>query len=321
MNVRFGILGLGHISSRFARVLKTVEEVELTAVASRDPSRTAEFALKFGAKRACGDYLTLLNDPEVDVVYIGLTTNLHYEIARLCLQHNKAVLCEKPLVTTQQEALKLVSLAEKNRTLLMEAMWTRCMPAFQQARKWIKSGSIGQVKLITANFCFNNPYDPVSRLYNPQLAGGSLFDVGVYPLDFASGLLDEYPQQVQGLARITPSDVDAAASLSLSFPGGALASLNSAIDVKAAEEAGVYGTGGHLLLDNCYGPKVCTSFDPNGKQVGRFIDPEPEGFAHQIRHCADLYRRGELQSDLIPWQDSIACAGIFDKLRKQWGLI
>ena len=322
MNVRFGILGLGHISTRFASVLKTVEGVELGGVAAREPSRATAFAREFGAKRACRNYLELIEDPDVDIVYIGLTTNLHYEFARLCLEHKKAVMCEKPLVTTEKEALELTSLAEKNHTLLMEAMWTRCLPAFQCARKWVKEGRIGAVRLITANFCFNlGFYDPAARFYDPKLAGGSLFDVGVYLLDFASGILDEYPQQVQGLARITPSHVDAAASLSLIYPGGALASLNCAVDVRAAEETAIHGSQGRILLENCYGPKTCALFDEKGELLERFEDPEPDGFAHQIRHAADLFRRGELQSDLIPWQDSIACARTFDELRRQWGLI
>ncbi len=321
MAIRFGILGLGHISTRFASVLNTLEDVELAAVASRDLARSTNFAQEYGAKRACRDYLELIEDPDVEIVYIGLTTNLHYETTRLCLEHHKAVLCEKPLVTTRAQAEELATLAEKNHTLLMEAMWTRCLPAFQQARKWVKAGRISQVKLITANFCFNSPYNPVDRLYDPQQAGGSLFDVGVYPLDFASGILDEYPQQVHGLARLTPNGVDAAASLSLNFPSGALASLNCAMDVQAGEEAVIYGSTGRIALENCYGAKTCTLYDENGNVVEHFEDPEPDGFAHQIRHVADLFRRGELQSDLIPWRDTIQCAGTFDLLRKRWGLI
>lgn len=322
MNVRFGILGLGHISTRFASVLNTVAGVELAAVAARDPSRAEQFARQFGARKACQDYLELMRDPDVDVIYIGLTTNLHYEFTKLCLEHHKAVLCEKPLVTTRAQAEELATLAQKNHTLLMEAMWTRCLPAFQQAHAWVKAGRIGSVRLITANFCFNlGFYDPAVRFFDPQLAGGSLFDVGVYLLDFASGILGEYPGQVQGLARLTPSRVDAAASLSLSFPGGALASLNCAVDVQAEEQAAIYGSGGRIVLENCYGPKTCSMYDEKGELVKRFEDPEPDGFAHQVRHAADLFRRGELQSNLIPWQDSIQCAGYFDLLRNEWGLI
>lgn len=322
MNVRFGILGLGQISTRFATVLNTVEGVELAAVAARDAEKAARFARDFGASKACRDYLELIRDPDVDIVYIGLTTNLHYEYTRLCLENHKAVLCEKPLVTTRAQAEELAALAEKNQTLLMEAMWTRCLPAFQQARQWVKAGRIGAVRLITANFCFNlGFYDPAARFYDPNLAGGSLFDVGVYLLDFASGVLDEYPQQVQGLARLTPSRVDAAASLSLSFPGGALASLNCAMDVQAGEEAAIYGSTGRIVLENCYGLKTCSLYNDQGILLERFEDHEPDGFAHQVRHAADQFRRGEIQSNLIPWQDSIQCAGYFDLLRQQWGLI
>jgi predicted dehydrogenase len=321
MNVRFGIVGLGSISNRFATVLNEVDGVELTAVASRDQARTDAFAQKFGAKKARQSYLDVITDDNVDIIYVGLTHNFHYGIIKLCLEHHKAVLCEKPLVTTQKDARELVALAGTNQILLMEALWTRCMPAYQKAREWVRQGRIGQVKLITANFCYKKDYDPNNRQFNPKLAGGSLFDVGVYPIDFATGILAEYPENVTGLAKISPSGVDESSVLSLSFAGGALASLTCGFNVRATGDAIVYGTQGRLVLDNCFGPQKCTLYDGSNSLVERFEEPVPDGFIYQIRHCADLFRHGRLESDLIPWQDTIACAEIFDTLRTQWGLM
>lgn len=320
MTVKFGLIGLGEITTRFARVLNTVKGVELAAVASRDLERTQRFAREFGAKKAHVSYQDLLEDKEIDVVYIGLTHNFHYEFTKKCLDLHKPVLCEKPLVTNRKQAEELVNLAKANNTLLMEALWTRCMPAFRKAQEWVASGKIGQVKLITANFCYRAPYDPHHRIYNKETAGGSLFDVGIYPIDFATGILQEYPQNVVGSALIAPNGVDESAAFSLQFASGALANLACGFNVRAMEETTIYGTAGRLVLDNCFGPQTCVRQDEKGRQIEKFSEKVPDGFVYEIRHCADLVQQGKIESDLIPWQDTIASAGIFDTLNKQWGI-
>jgi predicted dehydrogenase len=257
MTVKFGLIGLGVISRRFAHVLNTVKDTELYAVASRDPSRTRDFAREFNAKKVCGNYQEVIEDKEVDVVYIGLTHNFHYEFVKKCLEAHKPVLCEKPFVTNQKDAEELVSLARKNQTFLMEAMWTRCMPAYQKAQAWVKAGKIGQVKLINANFCFRLPYDPNHRLYSKETAGGSLYDVGIYPIDFAIGIMQEHPQSVSGSALFAPNGVDESAAFSMKFGSGALASLACGFNVRAMEEATIYGTSGRIVLENCFGPQTC----------------------------------------------------------------
>jgi predicted dehydrogenase len=321
MNIKFGIIGLGKISSRFAKVLNTVEGVELAAVASRDLERTKNFARQFESHKACATYEEVINNPDVDVVYIGLTHNLHYEFAKMCLEAHKPVLCEKPFVTTQKLAVELVNLAKKNNTFLMEAMWTRCMPAYLKAQEWIKFGRIGQVKLITANFSYRIPYDPFNRIFNKETEGGSLYDVGIYPIDFATGIIGEPPQSVTGSVQFAPNGVDEAAAFSMKFAGGALANLACGFNVTAMEEAYIYGTQGRIVLENCFGPQTAILCDEHGKEIEKFKKPVPDGFEHQIRHCADLLRAGKIESNLIPWEDTIASAAIFDALNRQWGII
>ena len=320
MNVKFGIVGPGRISSRFAKVLNTMEGVELVSVASTDQSRADAFAAKFGVKKAYHNYLDVITDKDVDIIYVGLTHNFHYGVVKLCLEHHKAVLCEKPLVITQQDAEELTALAAKNKTLLMEAMWTRCLPAFLKAKEWVKAGRIGQVKLITANFCYQKEYDPDNRQFNPKLAGGGLYDVGIYPINFAAGILAEYPDEVNGLAKISPSGVDELSVISMSFPGSALAYLACGFTVEAKDEAVIYGTGGHIVIENCFGPQKCDLYNKEGRLIEQFFEPVADGFAYEIRHCADLFLQGKVESDLIPWQDTINCTGIFDTLMKQWKL-
>ena len=321
MTVKFGIIGLGKISNRFAAALNTVPHVKLVSVASRDQAKSDAFAKKYGAKSAYADYMEVIHDPDVDVIYVGLINNLHFEITRQCLENRKPVLCEKPLVTTEHQAQQLINLARENSTFLMEALWTRCMPAFRQAKAWVKSGKIGQVRLITANFSYMATQDEKNRQFNAGLEGGSLFDVGVYPIDFATGILEEAPTAVTGLAEISHSGVDQAASFSMSFASGAMASLNSGFMVNAKGEAVIYGTRGRITLDNCYGPKQCGRYDEKDQLVERFEEPVPDGFVYQIAHCAELIRAGKLESDLIPWKDTLTSARIFDTLNRQWGLL
>jgi len=320
LTVKYGIIGLGQISRRFASALNTVKGMELTAVASRDVSRTEVFAREFGAKKVHASYQDLIEDNEVDVVYIGLTHNLHFEFTKKCLEMHKPVLCEKPLVTNQKDAEELTALAKNRQTLLIEAMWTRCMPAYQKAQEWVKSGKIGQVKLITANFCYRAPYDPNHRIYNRETAGGSLYDVGIYPIDFSIGIMKEYPQSVSGSALIAPNGVDESAAFSMRFGSGALANLACGFNVRAMEEAIIYGTTGRIILDNCYGPQTCFRYDENLKLKEKFSERVRDGFVYEIRHCADLLEKGKIESDLIPWQDTIVSAGVFDSLNKQWGI-
>lgn len=320
MNIRFGLIGLGVITSRFAKVINTVDGVEITAVASRDLSRSTAFARKFKAKTVATSYEDVINDPDVDVVYIGLTHNFHYEFTKRCLEQHKSVICEKPLVTNKKQAFELVNLAKENHTLLMEALWTRSMPAFRKAREWINGGKIGQVKLITANFNYYAPYDPNHRLFSKETDGGSLYDVGVYPIAFSTGILNEHPKSVTGSAMIAPNGVDESAAFSLQFASGALASLTCGFNTNAMDEAFIYGTTGRIVLENCFGPQYAKLFDENGMVIEDFNEPVEDGFVYQIRHCADLIRQGKIESDLIPWTDTVASAAVFDELMHLWGI-
>jgi predicted dehydrogenase len=320
MDLRFGIIGLGGIAERFAKVLSSAEGASLAAVASRDRARSEAFARKYGAAKAHDGYLDLILDPEVDAVYIALTHNLHYEYAKACLENGKALLCEKPLVTTRADAESLAAISRSRGLLLMEAMWTRCLPAVRKAKAWVEEGRIGSVKLIEAAFCSKAPYDPKSRLFDPKLAGGGLFDLGVYPIEFATGILGEDPTAVSGAASIGETGVDCFASMSLGFPGGAVASLACGLTARAPLDARVCGDSGSIVVYDFYGSRKCELLDAAGKREEVFEGDFEDGFIFEIEHFIALYRAGRIESDLIPLSDSIACAGVFDTLMSQWGL-
>ncbi|HEX2925466.1 MAG TPA: Gfo/Idh/MocA family oxidoreductase [Ruminiclostridium sp.] len=318
MSVRYGIIGLGGIANRFAGVLKTDEGSELTAVASSNRERAAAFALKYNAKKVCDSYLDLIRDKDVDAVYIALTHNFHYEIVKKCLENGKAVICEKPLVTNKKDAEELAALSREKKVLLMEAMWTRFLPPVQKAKEWVSAGKIGDVRLIDAAFCFNAPFDPESRIFNPKLAGGGLYDTGVYVIEFTTGILGEDPEKVSGLATICETGVDDFAVINMSFRSGALAMLSCGTRANAGKDARIYGTKGSIVVYEFFTSRKCELYDNKNNLVETFEDNFEDGFIFQIRHFNKLFQSGKLESDIIPLKDTIVCAGIFDQLLKQW---
>lgn len=320
MTIKFGILGLGSIAGRFARVLNSLDDAELVAVAPRDQHRADDFAKKFGAARSYGNYLDLLRDKSVEAVYVAVTHNFHFDLVKMSLDHQKAVLCEKPLTPTLHEAQTLVDLANEKNILLMEAMWTRCLPAYRKAKEWIANEKIGQVRMISAQFHHIIPFEPKNRFYNPALAGGSLFDLGVYPIEFSTGLIGANPLYAVGQASIGQTGVDEMAAFSLQFPNRAMANLSCGFAVEAEDCANVYGTQGRIVLDNCFRTRHVQCFDTEGYLVDEFTGPDADGFEFQIVHFAELYNKGKKESDLIPWADTLACATVFDQLQAQWGL-
>lgn len=320
MNVRFGIIGPGGIANRFASVLAAADGVELYAVASSDENRASEFARKHHAVKACRSYAELVRDKDVDVVYIGLTHNFHYDIIKLCLNSGKGVICEKPMVLHKGEAQELAALSREKNVLLMEAMWSRFTPAFLKAKEWVQNNRIGQVRLVNASFCFNFPFDPKHRLYNPELAGGSLYDAGVYPIEFAIGILGESPEKAVGTVSICKTGVDDYASVSLSFGSGALASLSCGFTAAASQDAYVYGTGGHIIVHSFLGSRKCELFDNENNLLESFEVEFEDGFIYEVLHFAELYRNKKIESEIMPLKDTIACAGVFDELMRQWGM-
>lgn len=321
MKTKFGIIGLGGIASRFAKVLNTVEGAELTAVAARDKKRAEDFAGKFSAKKSYSNYIDLIQDQDINIIYIAVPHNFHYEIAKLCLENNKSVLCEKPFFTNKIEAEKLVALAKDKNLLIMEAMWTRCLPTFQKAKEWADNDSIGKVKLIDASFCFDMPFNPENRLYNPNLAGGSLYDAGVYPIEFITGILNEKPSTVKAVVQKGKTGVDEYVAMCMAFESGVLATVTCGISIGSNHDAHIYGTKGHIVVYDFLGCKKCELFDSNNKLVECFEAKFEDGFVYEINHIMDLYTNNKIESNLIPLKDTIDCAEIFDEIKLQCDLI
>ena len=305
--LRFGILGCGGIAHRFALALERSEAGELVACAARDPARAQAFAAAHGGVRACGSYEELVNDPSVEAVYVATVHTAHAQAARLCIEAGKAVLCEKPFFVNGREAREITALAREKHVLVMEAFWTRLMPAYQKAKDWIRAGRIGQVRLIRAAFCFPMPVNEQTvrhRLLDPAVGGGALLDVGVYPYEYVTGLMDGPPDHLTTSVLTGPTGVDESVAMILRYDRGVLADCLASIGGVMDDVATISGTEG--FIKQYYFPGCRKTELYRGLELAEtFEDPEEEGFVHEIAHFARLYRSGRTESDVIPLADTV----------------
>ena len=318
--IRWGIIGTGDIARQFAEDLPRAENAALHAVASRREETARRFADTHGIPNIRVGYDTLVADPEVDAIYIGTPHTMHLENALMCLGGNKPVLCEKPMGINEDQARTMVDEAASRKVFLMEAMWTFFFPAIQKLRELIRAGAIGEVRLVSASFCFDVPFDPGSRLFNPEFAGGALLDVGIYPIALAQWVYEDEPEAVEGLARIGESGVDEINSFSLRFPDGGLATLSSGVPVYQPEDAVVAGSEGYIRIEPpFYQPDAITLVRGDAEERFAF-DRRGYGYHLEAAHAGACIRDGLTESPVASHAESLRLARTMDRIRERWGL-
>ncbi|GMK44278.1 dehydrogenase [Paenibacillus glycanilyticus] len=318
--IKWGILGAGWIASQFARDLAFAQDAELSAVGSRSLEKAAEFAGKFGGKRAYGSYEELVNDAEIDIIYVATPHPSHKEHVLQCLRAGKAVLCEKPFTVNVKEAEEVVQYARENRIFLMEAMWTRFLPVIRKVREWIEEGRIGDVRLLKADFGFRTGVNPEGRLFKPALAGGALLDVGIYPLSFASMLFGAKPKQILSTAHLGETGVDEENSILLSYEGGQTALLSSAIRLNSGSDAYIMGTEGSIKIPSFFNAKSATLVAADGTEETFSDDRTTLGYVYEAEAAGQYLREGKLESEVISLDETLQLMRIMDEIRGQWGL-
>lgn len=318
--VRLGIVGPGEIVRRVMLDFHRSQGIELVAIASRSLERAKAAAEKYGAKYAFGSYEELAECQEVDLVYIATPHVFHCQQSILMMRHGKHVLCEKPLCVTREEAKSMVDCAKEQGVFLMEAMWTRCFPASQKLAQLVSQGAVGQVRYLSGGFGFPCDGNVQGRLMNPDLAGGSLLDVGVYPIMLAIQLLGPHPSRIWGDCAYTTTGVDAHCGFQLQYGNGATAQLSSAIDVVIPTTAMIGGEKGYLEIPEFWHPTQIRLVLNNGETQVYTYPAENQGFRYEFTHVADCIRQGLQQSPLVPWEDSLAEVEIQTQLRRQWGI-
>jgi predicted dehydrogenase len=316
---RWGILGLGRISATFAEALAVIPEAEVTAVGSRSLETAQAFATKYKAKRAHPTYEALAKDPEVEVIYIGTPHPLHCENTLLCLEAGKAVLCEKPFAIHEREARRMVETAHRAKRFLMEAMWTHFLPSVLKLEELVAQGAIGEPRLLQADFGFRAPFDPKGRLFDPALGGGSLLDVGIYPLALATRLFGE-PVKVQSGAVLGQTGVDEQASFLLDYSRGRQAILASAVRTETSQSATLYGTEGSLRIPRPWWKGQELVLVRPGRDEERLQLPfEGNGYPHQAREVMRCLSEGRQESPRMSHDFSLLVMRTMDRIRAPWG--
>ena len=320
MAFRWGIIGLGNIARQFATGLKSAPGAELVAVGSRSQEKSEAFGAEFGAERRYGSYMELAADPGVDAVYVASPHPMHKEDALLCLRHGKAVLCEKPFTINAAEAQEVISFARQNKVFLMEAMWTRFLPAVQKARQLVREGGVGDIQFVQADFGFRAGFDPKSRLFDPALGGGGLLDVGVYCLSFASMLLGT-PEHITGTAVLGETGVDETAAMLLRYGSGAIAILSSAIRANTPQEVTIVGTDGNLKLQSPFWKATTLTFSRKGHSDEVLELPfVGNGYNYEAEEVARCVGAGLTENSQMPLDETLDIMKTMDTLRAQWGL-
>lgn len=317
--IRWGILATGGIAAKLAQAITDSEQGTLAAVASRTQARADAFADQWRIPRRHGSYEQLAADPEVDVIYIATPHSHHYDHMRLCLEAGKHVLCEKALTLDARQARECIALARSKRLFLMEAMWMRFIPAVVRAKRWVDAGEIGELRMISADFCLNRPFDAAHRLFDPALGGGALLDLGIYPLSFATyfmGMPDDYTSTACLNQR---TGVDEVVSMSLRR-GSVLAHLSCTTRSARPGEAWLCGSKGHIKLHDLFVKADKLTVHKDGQPpVVHDVPYRSNGYLHEVEEVHDCLLRGKQESPRMTLDDSLALMQVMDAMRASWG--
>jgi predicted dehydrogenase len=318
--MKVGIIGAGHIAVKMADTLNVMDDsVEAYGIASRDPDKAGAFAEKHRVQKAFGSYEALLEDPAVDLVYVAVPHSHHYGVMKSCLQHGKNILCEKPFTINAAQAREILEEAEEKKIFAAEAMWTRYLPVRKILEKVLASGIIGDPFVVSANLCYEGAGR--ERYFKPELAGGALLDLGVYPLTFALMVLGTEIKEIDTHAVMMETGVDAFSLTNLVYSNDAVASVYTSMINGGDKRGMIYGTKGYIEYPN---PGNCTIFhvyDNNGSMVSAHYAPKQlTGFEYQVESCRRGIEEKKLEPEELPHREIIKVMEIMDRIRSIWGM-
>lgn len=320
-DIRWGILGTGGIAHTFVKDLID-DEHSVAAVGSRAQASADAFADEFGIPSAYGSYEELVDDDDVDIVYVATTHPAHAANAELALNAGKHVLVEKPFTLNAAEAGRVVDLGRDLGLLVMEAMWTRFLPHVERIRDLVGRGILGEVREFAADHMQRLPRDPSHRINALELGGGALLDLGVYPVSFASMLFGE-PESVQASARFLDTGADAATSAIFRYGDSALAVARCALDLRGSNTATIIGTDARIELDEVwYTPTNFRVITTAGQVIEEYKSRVfGTGMQFEAREAERLIEAGQIASDIMSPRESVAIMRTLDDVRSRIGLV
>lgn len=318
----WAVLGCGKIARKFCSDLKLLPNAKLYAAASRDLNRAQDFANEMDFEVAFGSYEEMVNDPKVDIVYIATPHSHHHDHTLLCLNHKKAVLCEKAFAMNKKEAREMIDCAKANNTFLMEAFWTMFQPSYIKAMEIIHSGELGKLKIVRSDFAFNAPFNKDQRLYNVKLGGGSLLDIGIYPV-FAALTSLGIPETIKTLADFSSTGSEESISIIFKYKNGELANLTSSFSSHSPIQTEYWFEKGHLTLNpRWFTPTDITIWKEDGTETKiESMHKEGSGYQYEAAHVMDCLDEEKIESDKMSWKTSLDLLGILDRIRKDAGIV
>jgi predicted dehydrogenase len=317
--VRWGILGTGKIARAFANALKDTPGAVLAGVGSRTLEGAQAFASEFGGT-AYGSYEELAQAGDVDLIYVGTPHPAHVSNVRMALNAGKGVLCEKPFTMNRLEAEELVALARAKKLFLMEAMWTRYMPALAEVRRVVDSGEIGKVTQVIADLGFKADFGQEHRVFNPVLGGGALLDLGIYPLSIAVALLGPV-EAVAAQAEIGPTGVDEQTGFLLRHSKGGMSVCSCSLRARLPSELTIAGERGHVRMNTMF-HRAQTVTVARADGIARTV-PTPyvgNGYVHEAIEAQRCWQAGLIESPGMTHDDTLALMGVMDEVRRQIGV-
>ena len=321
--MRVGILGAGGIAAVMAETISAIDGVESYAIAARDKNRADDFAKKWGFERSYGSYEEMLSDEKVDLVYIAVPHSHHHKWTIEALNAGRNVLCEKAFAVNTAQAEEMISLAEKKNLLLTEAIWTRYMPSRKIIKDLIDSGEIGKVVTVSSNLGYR--IDGHERLVKPELAGGCLLDLTVYPLNFSSMILGDDIKRIEASMIPTDTGVDGQDTVMLEYSDGTMSSMFTTMYALTDRRGLICGTDGFITVRNINNPERITVYEPDRKNYRIRKDiavPEQiSGYEYEVLACKKALEDGRIECPEMPHSETITIMKQMDEIRRQFGIV
>lgn len=317
--MKVGILGAGRIAAVLAETMNKMPEVECYGVASRDLQKAKTFAKEHGFQHAFGSYEGMLADENVELIYIATPHSHHYGHIKMCLEAGKHVLCKKSFTVNEKQAAEVFRIAREKNLLLTEAIWTRYMPSRKIINDLLDQKVIGDVQKMTANL--NYPLLDKERIVKPELAGGALLDVGIYPLNFAYMHFGDHVKKIISVAQMTDAGVDEENAMILQYEDGKMAVLNSGIHGKSDNEGVFYGSTGCMVVENINNPENVKIYDTDENLIREIKVPEQiSGYEYEIKETISCIVEGKLECPSMPHEETLKMMRVMDGLRADWGM-
>lgn len=317
--INWGIIGLGKIASKFAADLQLSKTSVLYGLASRDLNKAKSFSSQYKSTKYYGSYEELADEPAIDIVYVATPHSFHFEHTMMCLRKGKAVLCEKPIGLNANEVRIMIEEARSGKLFLMEGIWTRFIPSTEKLVEILDNKTIGDVLFVRADFGFKGDLNFEGRLYNRKLGGGSLLDIGIYPI-YLSLLTMGLPADIKVMARMTDSGVDSYCSMLFNYENGAKANLESTLEADTPIEAYIYGSEGSIKLCSPFHHSEKIVIYRNGTEETTHIKYRGNGFIYEIEEANKCLLNQETESRKLPLNTSKDLVSIIDRVRQEIAL-